>query len=105
MSSGSGSDQSNPFNPSGAISRYAHYELLTIDFIFPGAHTIGKAHCVSFANRLSPLDPRMSKNLVKNLLQVCPTVESSNKTALDRKSPEKFDRKYYKNLMKKMTAF
>ena len=82
-----------------------HYQLLTIDFILPGAHTIGKAHCVSFANRLSPLDPRMSKKLVKNLLQVFPTVESRNKTALDRKSPEKFDRKYYKNLMKKWRPF
>lgn len=62
--------------------------------------TIGEAHCASFANRLRPLDPRMSKKLVKNLLQICPTVETTKKTALDRKSPEDFDHKYYKNLMK-----
>jgi peroxidase len=88
-------------NVSLLLKNFKSRGLDVVDLVaLSGAHTIGQAHCASFANRLCPLDPRMSKKLVKNLLQLCPTVESTNKTALDRKSPEKFDHKYYKNLMK-----
>ncbi|KAL1543680.1 Peroxidase 12 [Salvia divinorum] len=64
-----------------------------------GGHTIGIAHCPSFARRLYPRDPTMDKTFAKNLNATCPTTNSTNTTVLDLRSPNTFDNKYYVDLM------
>ncbi|KAL2334953.1 hypothetical protein Fmac_016166 [Flemingia macrophylla] len=54
-----------------------------------GAHTIGRAHCHTFYNRLSPLDPNMDKTLAEILNSTCPSTYSRNASDLDIRTPKR----------------
>ncbi|KAK7315292.1 hypothetical protein VNO77_33832 [Canavalia gladiata] len=70
-----------------------------------GAHTFGRAHCHTFFDRLSPLDPNMDKTLAKILKTTCQSTYSRNATNLDIRTPTVFDNKYYINLMNHQGLF
>ncbi|KAL3504526.1 hypothetical protein ACH5RR_034367 [Cinchona calisaya] len=71
-----------------------------------GAHTIGISHCTSFTDRLYPnQDPTMDKTFANNLKNVCPTKDSNSTTVTDIRSPNKFDNKYYVDLMNRQGLF
>ncbi|QCD94510.1 peroxidase [Vigna unguiculata] len=70
-----------------------------------GAHTIGRAHCHTFYNRVSPQDPTMDKTLAKLLNSTCPTTYSRNTFPLDFTTPQLFDNKYYINLINHQGLF
>jgi peroxidase len=71
-----------------------------------GGHTIGISHCSSFTNRLYPKqDTVMDKTYGKNLKLTCPTSNTDNTTVLDIRSPNKFDNKYYVDLMNRQGLF
>lgn len=63
-----------------------------------GAHSIGVAHCGSFANRLgSPPDSTLDANYTAFLKTQCPS-GSTNTVNLDLTTPTRLDEVYYKNL-------
>ncbi|MBA0730827.1 hypothetical protein Golax_025479, partial [Gossypium laxum] len=71
-----------------------------------GGHTVGISHCTSFTTRLYPTqDPTMDKTFANNLKVICPTVNSTNTTVMDIRSPNKFDNKYYVGLMNRQGLF
>jgi peroxidase len=71
-----------------------------------GGHTIGLGHCAAFIERLYPTqDPTLEKTYAKDLKQVCPTQDSNDTTVLDIRSPNKFDNKYYVDLMNRQGLF
>ncbi|KAK6131459.1 hypothetical protein DH2020_034800 [Rehmannia glutinosa] len=71
-----------------------------------GGHTIGISHCTSFTDRLYPTqDPTMDQTFAKNLKTTCPTANSNGTTVLDIRSPDKFDNKYYVDLMNRQGLF
>ncbi|KAL8144297.1 hypothetical protein V2J09_017329 [Rumex salicifolius] len=71
-----------------------------------GAHTIGRGHCSSFSERLYPTqDPTLDKTFANNLKATCPTTTTANTTALDLRTPNKFDNKYYLDLMNRQGLF
>lgn len=71
-----------------------------------GGHTIGIGHCTSFEERLYPIqDSTMDKTFAKNLKGTCPVLNSTNFTPLDIRSPNKFDNKYYVDLMNRQGLF
>ncbi|KAJ6306802.1 hypothetical protein OIU78_022003 [Salix suchowensis] len=71
-----------------------------------GGHTIGISHCSSFTDRLYPTqDPSMDKTFANNLKEVCPTSDFNSTTVLDIRSPNKFDNKYYVDLMNRQGLF
>ncbi|KAA8546593.1 hypothetical protein F0562_002668 [Nyssa sinensis] len=71
-----------------------------------GGHTIGRGHCTSFTERLYPTqDSTMDKTFANNLKGVCPTSNSTNTTLLDIRTPNKFDNKYYVDLMNRQGLF
>ncbi|KAK7270417.1 hypothetical protein RIF29_23534 [Crotalaria pallida] len=71
-----------------------------------GGHTIGISHCSSFTDRLYPKqDPVMDKTFAKNLKLTCPTLTTDNTTVMDIRSPNKFDNKYYVDLMNRQGLF
>ncbi|KAJ7974024.1 Peroxidase [Quillaja saponaria] len=71
-----------------------------------GAHTIGISHCSSFTGRLYPTqDPTLEQTFAKNLKVVCPTPTTNSTTALDLRTPNKFDNKYYLDLMNRQGLF
>lgn len=71
-----------------------------------GGHTIGLGHCGSFKERLYPTqDPTMAKTFANELKEVCPKPETNATTVLDKRSPNKFDNKYYVNLMNREGLF
>lgn len=72
---------------------------------FSGAHTFGRAHCGTFFNRLSPLDPTMDKTLANILTSTCPDANSQNTANLDVRTPTTFDNKYYVDLMNQQGVF
>lgn len=71
-----------------------------------GGHTIGLSHCSSFTNRLYPSqDPVLDKTFGNNLKLTCPTSTTDNTTVLDIRSPNKFDNKYYVDLLNRQGLF
>ncbi|KAI7733897.1 hypothetical protein M8C21_031924, partial [Ambrosia artemisiifolia] len=71
-----------------------------------GGHTIGIAHCTSFTARLYPTrDPSMDQTFFNNLRTTCPTVNSTNTTFMDIRSPNVFDNRYYVDLMNRQGLF
>jgi peroxidase len=72
-----------------------------------GAHTIGLAHCSAFVDRLYPTqDSTLDTSFADDLKNVCPT-EFSNETTVveDIRTPDKFDNKYYVNLVHNQGLF
>ena len=66
-----------------------------------GAHTIGRARCALFSNRLNPtLDPTLDPAMAADLQALCPQNSDGNSTtALDRSSNDVFDNHYFNNLL------
>lgn len=63
-----------------------------------GAHSVGVAHCGTFANRLgSPPDAHLDANYTAILKTKCPA-GSTNAVNLDLTTPTRLDEVYYKNL-------
>lgn len=70
-----------------------------------GAHTVGKAHCGGFSNRLqnfsstSDVDPSLDAGLAASLKQECP-VNPPATTIVDNdiQTPTYFDNAYYQNV-------
>lgn len=64
-----------------------------------GAHTIGKARCLLFRDRIyneSNIDPTFALMLKAT----CPSSGSdNNNSSLDSTSPDRFDNAYFRNLM------
>eukprot|EP01018_Ginkgo_biloba_P007309 Gb_31016 [translate_table: standard] len=90
-------------------SKFRKVGLDTTDLVaLSGGHTIGRAHCTSFNNRLfnyngtgSP-DPTIDKSYLTTLQKRCPQ-GGNNRTLspLDRDTPNTFDNKYFANLQGK----
>ncbi|KAJ6798175.1 peroxidase 12-like [Iris pallida] len=71
-----------------------------------GGHTIGLSHCTSFAGRLYPSqDPTMNGSFAGGLRLTCPAAGTDNTTALDRRTPNAFDNKYYVDLLNREGLF
>ncbi|KAJ1375890.1 Secretory peroxidase [Sesbania bispinosa] len=97
----------SPFsNTTQTIKTFAEKNFDVTDVVaFSGAHTFGRAHCGSFFNRLSPVDPTMDKTLAQNLKATCPDRNSQNTANLDIRTPTVFDNKYYIDLMNRQGVF
>ncbi|XP_006846908.2 peroxidase 12 [Amborella trichopoda] len=89
------------FTVPSLIAAFASKGLNAHDLVsLSGAHTIGVAHCSSFTNRLYPqLDPTLLPSYSTFLYAKCPSVNSTNTTAMDRYTPYWFDNKYYVELL------
>lgn len=72
-----------------------------------GSHTIGKARCITFRDRLfnhkasGMPDPAIQSDFLTSLQSLCPTQGNNDTLAvLDVQSPVTFDNGYYKNLVR-----
>ncbi|KAL2334954.1 hypothetical protein Fmac_016167 [Flemingia macrophylla] len=97
----------SPINTTSAtLDAFAAQNFDTTDVVaLSGAHTFGRAHCGTFFNRLSPLDPNMDKTLAKTLQATCPDANSENTANLDIRTPTVFDNKYFLDLMNRQGVF
>lgn len=67
-----------------------------------GAHSVGVAHCGSFANRLTtPADPTLNATYAATLKNIC-SPGSNNTVSLDPTTPNTLDSVYYQNLQANM---
>ncbi|KAK7332551.1 hypothetical protein VNO80_29304 [Phaseolus coccineus] len=88
------------------IASFANQNLTVTDLVaLSGAHTIGKAQCRFFVDRLYNFnnsgnpDPTLNTTLLESLRAICPNGGvGKNLTNLDLTTPETFDSKYYSNL-------
>jgi peroxidase len=94
-------------NTSFLLTELAKKKLDATDVVaLSGGHTIGIGHCPSFDDRLYPTqDATMDKTFAKDLKQICPTKGFNATTVLDIRSPNKFDNKYYVDLMNRQGLF
>ncbi|XP_061361643.1 peroxidase N-like [Gastrolobium bilobum] len=98
----------SPFDPLDTIiSKFTVAGLNLTDVVsLSGAHTIGRARCALFSNRLfnfsgtgSP-DSTLDTSMLTDLQNLCPQNGDGNTTAvLDRNSSDLFDNHYFKNLL------
>ncbi|XP_004507960.1 peroxidase N [Cicer arietinum] len=98
----------SPFDPMDTIvSKFTNAGLNLTDVVsLSGAHTIGRARCALFSNRLfnfsgtgSP-DSTLDTTMLTDLQNLCPQNGDGNATAvLDRNSTDLFDNHYFKNLL------
>ncbi|XP_061373667.1 peroxidase A2-like [Gastrolobium bilobum] len=94
------------FNLTQLKSAFAVQGLNTTDLVaLSGAHTIGRAHCSVFVNRLynfsgnGTADPTLNTTLLQSLQVICPNGgNGTNLTNLDLTTPDIFDSNYYSNL-------
>ncbi|KAI5055626.1 hypothetical protein GOP47_0029147 [Adiantum capillus-veneris] len=87
-------------NVTGLMDIFSTKGLDLIDLVaLSGGHTIGRAHCASFASRLDPLDPNLNTDLASTLTSICPTSNSTNFTNMDTVTPNQFDNNYYRGLL------
>ncbi|KAI3892868.1 hypothetical protein MKW92_045859 [Papaver armeniacum] len=71
-----------------------------------GGHTIGRAGCTSFTERLYPTqDKTMDPKFAANLKVTCPKTDTTNTTVLDIRTPNVFDNKYYTDLVNRQGLF
>lgn len=65
-----------------------------------GGHTVGLAHCSTFAGRLRPTaDPTLSPRFAAQLQAWCPpNVDPRTAVPMDTVTPRAFDNQYFKNL-------
>ncbi|KAJ3683654.1 hypothetical protein LUZ60_013881 [Juncus effusus] len=84
------------------ISKFARQGLNPKEMVaLSGAHTIGQAHCATFKDRIyneTNIDPGFA---IHRRLSCPRNNGDSNLAPLDPASPNTFDNKYFKNLMKK----
>ncbi|XP_037475011.1 peroxidase 12-like [Triticum dicoccoides] len=85
------------FNISQLIEAFESRSLDVTDLVaLSGAHTIGGAHCTSYADRFA--GEANSNEFVRMLLHNCTTGDIRDKQDLDVTTPNKFDDKYFGNL-------
>ncbi|KAK7276104.1 hypothetical protein RIF29_17237 [Crotalaria pallida] len=96
-----------PFSTlSNLISRFQAVGLSARDMVaLSGAHTIGKARCTIYRDRIYN-DTNIDKSFAKARQKNCPrksggTPKDNNVAGLDFKTPNHFDNNYYKNLINK----
>jgi peroxidase len=71
-----------------------------------GGHTIGLGHCAGFVDRLYPAqDSTLETDFASDLKEICPTEDTNATTVLDIRTPNKFDNKYYVDLMNRQGLF
>ncbi|CAJ1962922.1 unnamed protein product [Sphenostylis stenocarpa] len=88
------------------ISTFDNQNLNITDLVaLSGAHTIGRAQCRFFDNRLYNFsnsgnpDPTLNTTLLESLQAICPNGgPGTNLTNLDLTTPDTFDSNYYSNL-------
>ncbi|KAG5096799.1 hypothetical protein AAZX31_17G051600 [Glycine max] len=97
-----------PFDPLDTIiSKFANMGLNLTDVVsLSGAHTIGRARCTLFSNRLSNFsgtgapDTTLDTDMLSDLQSLCPQNGDGNvTTVLDRNSSDLFDNHYFENLL------
>ncbi|XP_052163860.1 peroxidase 2-like [Oryza glaberrima] len=72
-----------------------------------GAHTIGRSHCSSFADRLSPpsdMDPGLAAAL-RSKCPASPNFTDDATVAQDAVTPDRMDRQYYRNVLDRKVLF
>ncbi|XP_029125265.1 peroxidase 15-like [Cajanus cajan] len=87
-------------------SAFAKQNLNTTDLVaLSGAHTIGRAQCRFFVDRLYNFsntgnpDPTLNTTLLQTLRVICPNGGAgTNLTNLDQTTPDTFDSTYFSNL-------
>ncbi|EER95209.1 peroxidase A2 [Sorghum bicolor] len=99
-------------NPKEALNdlkqKFADLGLDDTDFVaLQGAHTIGRAQCTSFQDRLynfsgtERADPTLDRSYLAALRESCPAAVSGGNTRLnnlDPATPDTFDNHYYANI-------
>lgn len=89
-------------NVSQLLTAFKAIGLNATDLVaLSGGHTIGRAHCPSFAGRLDPEDPNLDPTFAETLRTLCPATNSSNFTNLDVNTPNRFDNQYYAAVVSK----
>ncbi|GMN74330.1 hypothetical protein TIFTF001_053149, partial [Ficus carica] len=85
---------------SNLINRFRNKGLSEKDMVaLSGAHTIGKARCTSFRNRIYN-ETNINRSFAKARQSKCPRNSGDNNLAdLDVTTPNSFDNDYYKNLL------
>lgn len=82
---------------------FAAKNLSQADMIaLSGAHTLGFAHCNTFAGRIQPesVDPTMNATYAADLQAACPAgVDPNIALQLDPVTPQAFDNQYFVNLV------
>eukprot|EP00253_Pinus_taeda_P017774 PITA_17774 len=92
------------------IAKFQNVGFSVTDVVaLSGGHTIGRARCTVFANRLYNFngagnpDPTINSFYLSTLQSICPQNGDVNTiTSLDTGSPDKFDNNYFINLQKNM---
>ncbi|XP_062205629.1 peroxidase N-like [Phragmites australis] len=105
--SGANNGLPSPFEPiNSIIQKFNAVGLNTTDVVvLSGAHTIGRARCALFSNRLSnfsrtnSVDPTLDATLAVSLQSLCAGGGGNQTTALDTSSADVFDNHYYQNLL------
>ncbi|KAH7835866.1 hypothetical protein Vadar_030656 [Vaccinium darrowii] len=94
-------------NISHLLASFAAKKLDVTDLVaLSGAHTIGRGHCTSFTNRLYPTqDPTLDPIFADDLKEICPEKNSTHFTMLDIRTPNRFDNKYYVDLVNREVLF
>lgn len=98
----------SPFaNTTGTINTFTAQKFDVTDVVaFSGAHTFGRAHCSSFSDRVSGSSPApIDQTLLKSLKATCPSASTPNTANLDIRTPNKFDNKYYIDLLNRQGVF
>ncbi|XP_057442158.1 peroxidase 4-like [Lotus japonicus] len=97
----------SPFSSlSDLISKFQAQGLSTKDMVaLSGAHTIGKAKCSTFRQRVYNETNNINSLFAQARQRNCPstsgTIRDNNVAVLDFKTPNQFDNLYYKNLINK----
>ncbi|KAF0929690.1 hypothetical protein E2562_023038 [Oryza meyeriana var. granulata] len=103
--SGADNGLPSPFEPIKSImKKFDDVGLDTTDVVvLSGAHTIGRARCTLFSNRLSTTsssaDPTLDATMAANLQSLCTGGDGNETTVLDIASADVFDNRYYQNLL------
>ncbi|XP_044366414.1 peroxidase N-like [Triticum aestivum] len=105
--SGAANGLPSPFEPiSSIVKKFADVDLDTKDVVvLSGAHTIGRARCVLFSDRLastkSSANPTLDATMAANLQKLCTGGDGNQTTTLDVSFADVFDKQYYHNLLNK----
>uniref|UniRef100_A0A0E0FZ87 peroxidase n=1 Tax=Oryza nivara TaxID=4536 RepID=A0A0E0FZ87_ORYNI len=88
-------------NVTALLAAVAKIGLDAADLVaLSGAHTLGVSRCISFDDRLFPqVDATMDARFAAHLRLSCPAKNTTNTTAIDVRTPNAFDNKYYVDLL------
>ncbi|XP_031259060.1 peroxidase A2-like [Pistacia vera] len=88
-------------NLANITRKFTDQGLDTTDLVaLSGAHTIGRAQCDSFSQRLDATNPNpnIDPTFLQTLQQNCPSGSPTNLNDLDVKTPDEFDNSHFINL-------